>query len=188
MKTEIIDPYNNLDPLKFPYISVTWHNRLLFFPAMFKKADRQRTVAMVSASRDGQYVSDICRLFGIQSVRGSSSKKGFAAFNDALKFLKSGCNISITPDGPRGPRYKMSKGPILLASKTGYPVVPVSINYSSYWELRSWDKFQIPKPWARISAVLGDSISIPGDISDDDLEKWRKTVEDALNSVSEIRK
>ena len=187
MRTEVIDPHRHVDPEKFPYISVTWHNRLLFFPVMFTMPIRKKTVAMVSASRDGQYVTDICRLFGIQSVRGSSSKKGFIAFNDALRFLKDGCNISITPDGPRGPRYKMSKGPIALASKTGYPVLPVSINYSSYWELRSWDKFQIPKPWAKVSLVLGDPIKIPGDVSEEELEKWRKTVEDALNAISGIR-
>jgi len=188
MKTEVVDPNKCVDPEKFPFITVTWHNRLLFYPAMFKRPIRKKTVAMVSASRDGQYVTDICRLFGIRSVRGSSSKKGFVAFTDALKFLEEKCNISITPDGPRGPRYKMSKGPIALASMTGYRVLPVSVNYSSYWELRSWDKFQIPKPWAKITLVLGNPIKIPADLSDEDTEKWRKTVEDALNAISEIKK
>jgi hypothetical protein len=187
MRTEVIDPHKHVCPEKFPYISVTWHNRLLFFPVMCTMPVRKKTVAMVSASRDGQYVTDICRLFGIQSVRGSSSKKGFIAFNDALRFLKDGCNISITPDGPRGPRYRMSKGPIALASKTGYPVLPASINYSSYWELRSWDRFQIPKPWAKVSLVLGEPIKIPDNLSNADIEKWRKTVEDALNAISESR-
>jgi lysophospholipid acyltransferase (LPLAT)-like uncharacterized protein len=187
MRTELVDPFKCIDPDKFPFITVTWHNRLLFFPVMFTRPIREKTVAMVSASRDGQYVTDICRLFGIKSVRGSSSKKGFIAFNDALKFLKDRCNISITPDGPRGPRYKMSRGPIVLASKTGYPVLPVSINYSAYWEIRSWDRFQIPKPWAKVSLVLGEPIKIPDNISDADIEKWRKTAEDALNAISEIR-
>jgi lysophospholipid acyltransferase (LPLAT)-like uncharacterized protein len=187
MRTEVVDPHKYIDIGKFPYISVTWHNRLLFFPAMCAGPIRKKTVAMVSASRDGQYVTDICHLFGIKSVRGSSSKKGFVAFNDALKYLKDGYNISITPDGPRGPRYKMSKGPIVLASKTGYPVLPVSINYSSYWQLGSWDRFQIPKPWAKVSLVIGEPIRIPGDLSDEELEKWRKTAEEALNRISEIR-
>jgi lysophospholipid acyltransferase (LPLAT)-like uncharacterized protein len=187
MRTEVSDPHKCVDPEKFPFITVTWHNRLLFFPAMFEKPVREKTVAMVSSSRDGQYVTDICRLFGIQSVRGSSSKKGFIAFNDALKYLKDKCNISITPDGPRGPRYHMSKGPVALASRTGYPVLPVSINYSSYWELRSWDRFQIPKPWAKVRLVLGKPIQIPENLSDEDIEKWRETVEDALNSISAIR-
>jgi hypothetical protein len=184
MRTEVIDPDKCIDPEKFPFITVTWHNRLLFFPVMFTRPIRKKTVAMVSASRDGQYVTDICRLFGIQSVRGSSSKKGFIAFNDALKFLREKCNISITPDGPRGPRYKMSKGPIVLASMTGYPVLPISINYSSYWELGSWDRFQIPKPWAKVNLVLGKPIQIPENLSDEDIEKWRKTVEDSLNFIS----
>jgi len=142
---------------------------------------------MVSSSRDGQYVTDICGLFGIKCVRGSSSKKGFAAFTDALEVLNEKCNVSITPDGPRGPRYKMSKGPIALASMTGYPVLPVSVNYSSYWEINSWDRFQIPKPWAKVTLILGDPIKIPPELSENDMEKWRQTVESALTSISSIK-
>ena len=81
----------------------------------------------------------------------------------------------------------MSKGPIVLASKTGYPVLPIAINYSSYWELKSWDGFQIPKPWAKVSLVLGEIINVPDNLSDEDVEKWRITVEDGLNAVSLIK-
>jgi lysophospholipid acyltransferase (LPLAT)-like uncharacterized protein len=92
--------------------------------------------------------------------------------------------VSITPDGPRGPKYKMSRGPIHLASITGRPIVPVSINASSYWSIKSWDRFQIPKPFSKLTLILGDMIEIPPNLNEDELEKWRKIVEDKLMEIT----
>ncbi|HJO94038.1 MAG TPA: lysophospholipid acyltransferase family protein [Victivallales bacterium] len=185
MKTSTIDPYDCINMDKIPYITVTWHNRLLYFPAMFEKKYRKRTFALVSPSRDGQYVTDLVKQFGVRSVRGSSSKRGCIALHEALRVLKGGNNLSVTPDGPRGPKYKMSKGPIMLASKTGYPILPLSINASRYWELKSWDNFRIPKPFCKISLVAGKSIEIPPDLSDEEMEKWRLYVEEKLMEISD---
>jgi lysophospholipid acyltransferase (LPLAT)-like uncharacterized protein len=186
MRTKVIDPYDTLEQNDNgqPYITVTWHNRLLYFPGMFPKRHRKRTFALISPSRDGQYVVDLISHFGVGSVRGSSFKKGAAALRDCEKVLRSGAVLSVTPDGPRGPKYKMSKGPIVLASKTGVPILPVAINTSKYWELRSWDNFQIAKPGSKMNLVLGNPINIPKDLSQEDMEKWRKVVEDRLNEAS----
>jgi lysophospholipid acyltransferase (LPLAT)-like uncharacterized protein len=187
MRTEIVDPGGRMDPSTYPYVTVTWHNRLLFFPAMFPKQARTRTTALISASRDGQYVADLVKRFGIESVRGSSSRRGAMALDGAIKHLERGRNVSVTPDGPRGPRYEMSLGPIALASKTGVPILPVAVNYSSYWELKSWDRFQIPKPWAKITLVLGDPIEIPRGLSKEEMEPWRKTVQEKLDAISGVK-
>ena len=184
MRTEINDPFKHLDTSEFPVITVTWHNRLLFFPPMFPKYMRTRTVAVISASRDGQYIVDLIKQFSIESVRGSSSRKGYQALSGALKAITEGQCISFTPDGPRGPKYTMGRGPIYLASQTGRPIIPVAINYSSYWELRSWDRFQIPKPWAKISLDIGDAIKIPKDISEEELAKWSLIVKDKLMEIT----
>ena len=184
MNTEIRDPNNcivNTDT--YPYITVTWHNRLLFFPCMFPAYARKRTAAMISASRDGQYLATIINYFGISTVRGSSSKRGAAALREAITRLDSGCNVAITPDGPRGPRYKMSRGPVILASKTGIPVLPIEVSYSSFWEAKSWDKFRFPKPWAKVVLILGDPINIPPDLSDSEIEEWRRLLEQKLNAI-----
>ena len=187
MRTEIIDPHHAMDPSTYPYITVTWHNRLLFFPAMFPHYAREKTAALISASRDGQYVADVVRLFGIKSVRGSTSRRGAAALSESMKCLKKEkCNLAMTPDGPRGPRYKMSRGPIIMASKTGFPVLPIAVNYSSYWEAKSWDKFQIPKPWAKITLELGKPVIIPPDLTDQELKQWQDKLEQLLNEVSGI--
>ena len=95
--------------------------------------------------------------------------------------------VSFTPDGPRGPRYHMSKGPIHLASMHQVPIVPVTVNASRYWECKSWDRFQIPKPFSTLTVVLGEPISIPADLDAEGLEKYRKIVEDTLNKVSGVR-
>jgi lysophospholipid acyltransferase (LPLAT)-like uncharacterized protein len=81
----------------------------------------------------------------------------------------------------------MSLGPIALASKTGVPILPVAVNYSSYWELKSWDRFQIPKPWAKITLVLGDPIEIPRGLSKEEMEPWRKTVQEKLDAISGVK-
>ena len=165
-------------------VTVTWHNRLLFFPTLFPLHVRKRTVAVISASRDGQYISDLVSMFGVRSVRGSTSRKAVQVLHNAAKNMKGGCLISFTPDGPRGPKYHMSKGPIHLASTMGSPVIPIAINYSSYWSLKSWDGFQIPKPWAKITLVIGREIFIPKDLDDAGLERWRKVAEDELKAIS----
>ena len=113
------------------------------------------------------------------------SKRGGVALHESLKCLNDKCNVSITPDGPRGPRYRMSRGPVIMASKTGVPVLPIAVNYSSYWEAKSWDKFQVPKPWAKVTLLLGDPINIPPDLSDEEMEEWRRLLEQKLNAISD---
>lgn len=184
MRFELSDPHSTIDVAKFPFITVTWHNRLLFFPVVFPRKVRKRTMAVISASRDGQYLADIVGLFGISTIRGSSSKKGFSALSEALQYLGKGYNVSITPDGPRGPKYRMSNGPVILASRTGYPVLPIAVNSSSYWELRSWDRFRIPKPWAKLSLLMGEPLKIPSNLSEEQIEEWRLIIETKLNELS----
>lgn len=169
---------------KFPFVTVTWHNRILFFPMMFSREIRARTSAVISASRDGEYLADIITLFGITPVRGSSRKKAFSALNDSLRQIESGRTVCFTPDGPRGPRYEMSKGPVVVASLTGVPVVPLSVNYSKYWELNTWDGFRIPKPFSTATVVIGEPMRIPAGLPDEDVERWRKILEDELNEIS----
>ena len=187
MRKRYVDPQGVLEQPDPPGIAVTWHNRLMFFPLMFPKKLRRCTSAVISASRDGQYVADLVRWMGIDSIRGSSSKKGMNAVNGAVRALEDKRYVAFTPDGPRGPRYHMSNGPIYLASRFQVPVYPVAINYSSYWELKSWDRFQIPKPFAKITLVIGEKIHIPPNLTDEEVEHWRVTVENKLKEVAEVK-
>ncbi len=183
MRTKVVDP-NGYIAGDEAVVTVTWHNRLLFFPAMFPAEVRKKTRAVVSPSRDGQYVTDLIAHFGLKSLRGSSSKKGANALRGAVKAINDGCHVSFTPDGPRGPRYTMSRGPIQLASMTGKLIVPISVNASSYWQLRSWDRFQIPKPWAKMELVLGKGIAIPPDLDEAGMDFWREEVRRNLLEIT----
>ncbi len=186
MRTKVIDPLNLIENAR-GHVTVTWHNRLMFFPAMFPPATRKRTVAVVSPSRDGQYITDLISHFGLKSLRGSSNKKGAVVQREAIKAINDGFHVSFTPDGPRGPKYRMSRGPIHLASVTGTPVIPISINASSYWQIKSWDNFQIPKPFAKLTMILSEPIKIPPNLTETELEYWRTTVEAALMKITEDR-
>lgn len=188
MRHDMIDRYGLLEKYmkdaSLVAVTVTWHNRLLMFPTMFPKVMRKRTVAVISASRDGQYIADLVSFFGVRSVRGSTSRRAAQVLRDAVRTLEGGSLIAFTPDGPRGPKYHMSRGPIILASKLNVPVVPLAINYSSYWSLKSWDGFRIPKPWAKITLVIGPEIRIPEELTEEEMESWRVRVERELNEVS----
>ena len=165
-------------------IGLMWHNRLMFFAPIVPKIARRRTKAVVSASRDGQYVTDLISFFGLSSLRGSSSKKGAAALRGALEAIHEGWNVAFTPDGPRGPRYEMKPGPVIVASMTGAKIIPMSVNASRYWEVGSWDKFQIPKPFSTLELVLGDAVSVPPDLDAEGLERERLRIQELLRSVT----
>jgi len=184
MRTRIVDPHNLLKTKRMPFITVTWHNRLLYFPAMIPKKHRFMTFALISPSRDGQYVADLCKHFGIRCVRGSSNKRGAAALKEAINVIENSHNLSMTPDGPRGPKYRMSQGAVILASLTGKPVIPVIVNASKYWELKSWDNFQIPKPGAKLKIVFGGRIFVPPNLDSFQIEKWRVYVEKKLMAIT----
>lgn len=179
----IDDPYG-YSRTKRGCVCVTWHNRLMFFAVVFPRAARERTVAVVSASRDGQYIADFISILGLKSLRGSSSKGGAKVQHQAVKAIRDGMNVCFTPDGPRGPRYRMKNGPIQLASLTGATVVPASVNYSRCWSFRSWDTFQVPKPFSRVTLVLGKEVEIPGDLTPETMELCRQKVEAALMAIT----
>ena len=185
-RVEVVDPDDLIHNSK-QVVGVTWHNRLLFFPVVFPQEVRKRTVAVVSASRDGQYIADLIKCFGLRSARGSSSKGGMNAQLEAARALAAGNHVSFTPDGPRGPRYTMSRGPRHLASMHKTCVVPVAVNASRYWECKSWDRFQIPKPFSKLTVVIGKPIPIPANLDTEALEYYRKLVQDELNKVSLVK-
>jgi lysophospholipid acyltransferase (LPLAT)-like uncharacterized protein len=132
-----------------------WHNRLLILPHVWSRVkSRPKGAALTSASKDGEILSAFLRRYGLRPVRGSSSRRGVAALIELIRLTEDGYDVAITPDGPRGPRYKVSPGAITLAQKTGAKIMPIDVCYSSYWQLKSWDAFMIPKPFSRVEITL----------------------------------
>lgn len=186
IRVRIVDPLDLISLTdRQSFIGVTWHNRLLYFPAVFPARVRRKTYALVSSSRDGQYIVDLLKFFRIRCLRGSSCRRGVNLQLDSIRALKNErCMIAITPDGPRGPRYRMHPGPVHLASVTGVPIVPLGINSSRYWKAGSWDGFRIPKPFSRMTVAVGAPIYVKPDLSRDEFEAKRLEVEKALREIN----
>lgn len=138
-----------------PCIVAFWHGELLFQPFAFKKYLRGKKVwVLISRHFDGEVISRVVRYFGIDALRGSSSKGGIRTLYCAIQKLKQKEYVVITPDGPRGPYHSISDGIVLLAQKTHLPIMISRVFYTHYWEFRSWDRFQIPKPFSKIVFVI----------------------------------
>lgn len=154
--------YMQRNPAK-PLLVGVWHNRILVLPLCFEWFCRRsrRLNILTSASRDGDFLAHLVARFGMESVRGSSSRKSVGALRLLQKRLEEGSDIAITPDGPRGPIYEISPGLIYLAAKTGTPLMTIRVDYEQFWELRSWDKFRIPKPFSRVHVCFQSPILIP---------------------------
>jgi lysophospholipid acyltransferase (LPLAT)-like uncharacterized protein len=173
-----------------PAIFCTWHNRLAFSVLLYREFARHhnfspKLAAIVSASKDGGVVARILEHFGVQPVRGSSSRRGAQALLELTSWLERGYDVAITPDGPRGPCYEVQHGAISLAQVTGLPVIPAIYNLKWKIRLKSWDRFQIPLPFARITARFGEPLSIPRNISDAEKETFRLEVQRRLTALTE---
>ena len=141
--------------VKEPVIWAFWHNRMLVIPLMRSRFYRHRHGAVLtSPSGDGAIIAGVMKCFGIESIRGSSSRRGSAAMRELAAMIESGGDVAITPDGPRGPRYKLGPGIIFLSQKTGVPVVPIRVEYSRCVRLKSWDRFMIPLPFSKVRVVF----------------------------------
>ena len=172
--------------LEGSYIAALWHNRLLLISFVLKKFLPDRAGAgLISASRDGDLIADVTHRFGFDVVRGSSSRMGASALLELGEVLGSGRDVLITPDGPRGPVYELGPGIIFLAQKTGSPVVPVNMEYSSCWRVKSWDRFIIPKPFSRVRVIIGQPERIRATTSSEEFERERARLQNVMMSLVE---
>jgi lysophospholipid acyltransferase (LPLAT)-like uncharacterized protein len=172
-----------------PVIFCVWHNQLAFSMAVYRERPRKlqperRLAAMVSASRDGALLARILENFGVQPVRGSTSRRGPQALLELTSWAEQGYDLAITPDGPRGPRYHVQEGVVALAQLTGLPIVPVTCH--TPWKIcaKSWDRFQIPLPFARCDVVFGEPLRIPREAGEREREALRLELEKRLQAGS----
>jgi lysophospholipid acyltransferase (LPLAT)-like uncharacterized protein len=174
--------------LKEPVILVFWHNRILGISAAFLKRypkGRGGVTVLTSPSRDGEILSRIMAGLGMGSVRGSSSRRGARALLELIRLIKSGRDIAITPDGPRGPRYHLGPGAIQLAQNTRAPLLPVHASFSNAVRMKTWDGFIIPLPFSKISVTVDKEIHLPENLTPDEFESWRQKLEKQLTDAAD---
>jgi lysophospholipid acyltransferase (LPLAT)-like uncharacterized protein len=167
-----------------PVIFCLWHNRLAISMLVHRRYPRN-LAALVSASRDGALLAAFLEAFGVQPVRGSSSRRGPQALLEMVGWAERGFDLAVTPDGPRGPRYVVQPGVIALAQITGLPIIPVSSNSRSKFSFRSWDRFQIPLPFGRCRITLHEPLLVPRHAAAAESEALRARVEMILTANSE---
>lgn len=170
-------------------IFTVWHNRLALCLVIYQRyvvrdARDRRMAAIVSASRDGGLLARILELFKVQPVRGSSSRRGPQALREMVSWGEAGYDLAFTPDGPRGPCYHVQEGVISTAQLTGLAIVPVSYHLKWKIRLRSWDRFQIPLPFARLDVATGKLIRVPREASEVERETLRQELERVLKEIS----
>lgn len=139
-------------------VLVMWHGQML----MCAHAHALPTAVMISEHRDGEIIAQVLALLGHSAVRGSSSRGGARALLEAARTLGAGRDIAITPDGPRGPRHSFAPGALVLAFRASAPIVAMAAHADRAWRLRSWDGFEIPKPFARITVVYSEPKTVAG--------------------------
>lgn len=160
-----------------PVVFAFWHGDLLLMPYVYYRfrASPHANV-LISDHFDGQIIAAIMRFFRLGTIHGSSNRNAAKVLIAAMRSLKAGYDIGITPDGPRGPRYEVADGTIVMAQKTGAKVIVFSCVPSRCWRLGSWDKFVIPKPFGRLEFYASEPIGLKGV----EFETARNTVKSAL--------
>ena len=162
-----------------------WHNRVMLLPFIYRyQMHLKNLVAMVSQSRDGQFLADFLERFGFKTIRGSSSRGGRATFIQAIKLARQGYDIAISPDGPRGPMYQVQPGIIKLAQITSLPIVPAGYQASIRRELHSWDRFILPGPFARVAFETAPHITVPRRAGKEQLEQARQHLQAQLMQLN----
>jgi len=159
------------------FIMACWHGELLMIPYAYKRYRTKPSVKLVISEHfDGSIIAKTLNYFGFETIRGSSTRGGVKALLQSIKEIKNGYDIGITPDGPKGPMHRVHDGIVVMAKKAKAKIVLVEIKPSKFWQLNSWDKFIIPKPFGIINYYISDLI----DITNMELEEARELIEKGL--------
>src|SRR5438128_5452109 len=159
-----------------------WHN-IIFLSIYFWQ--RRRIAVMTSQSFDGEYIARFVQRFGNGAARGSSTRGATGAIVEMVRLMRAGSPTAFTIDGPKGPRYVAKMGAVLLAKKTGQPILPFTITAARFWEAKkSWDRSQVPKPFTRARVDIAAPIYVRPDADDQELDKKRDELQLALDEIN----
>ena len=160
---------------------VLWHAHLLLLASVH---GHEGICVLVSQHRDGEFIARVIERLGFGTVRGSSTRGGREALHHMAEAAGRGADLAVTPDGPRGPRGVVQPGVILLAQRTGLPIVPVAAAGPRDWVLGSWDRFRIPRPLGRCFHRYGPHLLVPRELRGAELEAKRRELEERLNRLA----
>lgn len=182
-KTEGFEHFDEITRAGHQPIMAFWHGRIL--PATYHFRNRG-IVVITSSNFDGEWIAGIIERFGFGTSRGSTSRGGARALLQMSRDLAAGRPAGFTVDGPRGPSRVSQPGAVWLAKASGHPVLPFHLEADRYWTLKSWDRTQIPKPFATVAISIGEPFYVPREATEQDIEGYRQRLDSALNAA-EVR-
>jgi lysophospholipid acyltransferase (LPLAT)-like uncharacterized protein len=168
------------EELPMPHILCAWHGRTFLFTT--RNWGRKYGV-IISHSRDGEIQTRIFESFGFEVIRGSTGRGGIRAAVEAIRLLKSGMSMAITPDGPRGPSEVVQPGVLMLAQKSGAALIPAGVSAKPRFLAKSWDRYMVPWPFARAIGFAGEPIYVPADATEEELETIRLKLESEMTRL-----
>jgi len=178
-----IDGWNNYEEIaradRLP-IQAFWHERIFLTTFWWRN---RRIVVLTSQSRDGEYIARFIQRLGYGVVRGSSTRGAVGAVIELARLMRAGCATGFVVDGPKGPPRVAKMGAVLLAKRTGHPVLPFTTATHKYWTVRSWDRLQIPRPFTRAKVLIAPPIYVPADADEKVLEAKLEEVQRALENL-----
>ncbi|HSR69057.1 MAG TPA: lysophospholipid acyltransferase family protein [Acidobacteriota bacterium] len=171
------DNYQSLRQANQPAILSFWHDQIPVATYFWRN---RGIVVMTSEHFDGEYIARIIESFGYATSRGSSTRGGVRALLQLKRRLREGRDVAFTIDGPRGPRHKVKPGPLLLSRKSGCPIVCFHIQPQRYWQLGSWDRMRIPKPFSKALVRIGSPFYLR---EQDSHQQWMDTYQREMNRL-----
>ncbi|MGB7925070.1 MAG: lysophospholipid acyltransferase family protein [Pyrinomonadaceae bacterium] len=165
-------------------IYVFWHERIFLTTYWWPKKIARPPVVMTSRSFDGEYIARFIQRFGYGAVRGSSTRGGPGAIVEMARLMRAGCATAFTIDGPKGPPRVAKMGAVLLAKKTGQPILPVTMALRRFWRIPTWDSLQIPKPFTRATVYIAPPIHVAPDADEKMLQAKRDELQHALDEIN----
>lgn len=167
------------------YVVAFWHGSMLIGWFLHRPQKSKAMSALVSQSKDGEYLSTVLEKWGYTLIRGSSHIGGKEAMQLMTEEVMNGNSLAITPDGPRGPRHEMKMGAIRVAQKTSVPLVLVGIAMKKKRNLKSWDSFEVPAPFSRIHVVYSDPIIVPIEVQGDPLNELKESLQQKMVDLTQ---
>jgi lysophospholipid acyltransferase (LPLAT)-like uncharacterized protein len=163
-------------------IYVFWHERIFLTTYWWRN---RRIVVLTSKSFDGEYIARFIQRFGYGAVRGSSTRGGVGAVVEMVRLMRQGCTTAFTIDGPKGPPRVAKMGAVLLAKKSGHPILPVTMALERRWIAPTWDRFQVPKPFSRACVFVAPPIYVAADADEAELSAKNDQLQATLDELTE---
>ncbi len=163
---------------KSPFLVAFWHGEILMNPFMYKKIFKDVNMSLlISDHFDGEMIAKSVSYFGFDTIRGSSTRGGIKALKESFRKIDNGFSIAITPDGPKGPRHSVADGIVAIAKKKELKIITFNYKASSFWQMKSWDKFIIPKPFSKLTFYASEPFLVTNMSKEDAKIEIKKRLE-----------